>query len=110
MKESYIRKKVLDELTRQGYVCWWPYPPRNTYAKEKDILSIFDVLAVKRKTSEVRWIQFTSLSNVSARKKKILDYFRANEIFLPLSEVWGYIGAGDFRKVEITYQEVFPSL
>lgn len=102
MKESYIRRKVLDELTRQGYVCWWPYPPRNTYAKEKDILSIFDVLAVKRGTSEVKWIQFTSLSNVSARKKKIEDYFRAHDIFLEGSEVWGYKGKSDFRIIPIT--------
>ena len=34
----------------------------------EDILSIFDLIAVKRGTSEVRWIQFTSLSNVSAQQ------------------------------------------
>lgn len=82
-----------------------PYPPRDTYAKEKDILTTFDVLAVKRGTSEVRRIQFTSLFNVSARKKKIEDYFRTHDIFLQGSEVWGYHKSEhSFRKIAIIRQ------
>jgi hypothetical protein len=59
------------------------------------------VLTLKCGTSEVRWIQFTSLSNVSARKKKIEDYFRLHNIFLEGSEVWGYRGKNGFRILTI---------
>jgi hypothetical protein len=46
--------------------------------------------------------------NVSFRVKKIIDFFRRNNLFIQNSEVWGSKKDKHlFRKVEITCQDVF---
>ena len=55
--------------------------------QSQDVFGIFDVLAIKG--THVRWIQFTSKGNMSARRKKILSFFKKHSCFIE-SELWGY--------------------
>lgn len=86
MKESVIRKKAIEVLTGEDYLTWYPSPVR--WKKEIDIFGVFDIVAVKH-LKVPRFIQITSLGNISARKKKVLNVFKD---MLPLMsiEVWGY--------------------
>jgi hypothetical protein len=101
----------MDELQAEGYVCWFPQLPRNLYAPQKDIFGIFDVVSARKNGPKaVRWIQLTTDNggNLSFRVKKIIAFFRRNNLFIENSEVWGYKKDKHvFRKVEITYQDVF---
>lgn len=96
MKEAGIRKKAIDELKREGYICW--YPLKVKY-QETDIFGVFDAICIK--DSDLRFIQWTSLGNISTRKKKIERFFKENNVFIAC-EVWGYNGETKiFKKVYI---------
>ena len=86
MKEAIIRKKAIEILTKENYISWYPSPVR--WKKEIDIFGVFDIVAVKH-LKVPRFIQITTLSNISARKHKVLKVF--NDV-LPLMsiEIWGY--------------------
>lgn len=86
MKESVIRKKAIAILKEENYLTWYPSPVR--WKKEIDIFGVFDIVAVKH-MKVPRFIQITTLSNISARKHKIEKIFKK---MLPLMgiEVWGY--------------------
>jgi len=83
-KEATIKKRAKEILLKEGYYPWCPAKVRY---QETDIFGVFDCVCVK--DSHVRYIQWTSKSNMSARKKKILAFFNAQNVFIP-SEVWGY--------------------
>lgn len=86
MKESYIRQRAVKILESQDFIVW--YPAKVMY-KENDVFGIYDLIAVNNEG--VRWIQLTTLSNISARKKKILDKIKLYPQLKQLqSEVWGY--------------------
>lgn len=87
MKERDIRKKALEVLTADGYISWWPSPVR--WKKEIDIFGVFDIVAVKH-LKVPRFIQITSLGNISARKHKVLKVFGDNLMPLASLEVWGF--------------------
>lgn len=82
MKEAIIRKKAREEM--EGWVCWCP--PKAKF-QETDIFGIVDMVCAKGK--RLKWIQYTTLSNISARKKKIQTVFKRDNFFIPV-EVWGY--------------------
>ena len=96
MTEYQIKQKVKKELDKEGYIYWFPL--RNRYRKE-DIFSIWDLIAWK--DSELRFIQFTSKSNISARKRKIEKFFEENGVFCP-TEIWGY----DKEKKKFVYRYI----
>jgi hypothetical protein len=83
MTEATIKKAVYKQLKDEGYVGW--SAPKVKY-QETDIFGIFDGVFIK--DSELRWIQWTTSSNVRAREKKIMSFFAQNKVFLPC-EVWG---------------------
>ena len=83
MKEAVIRKKAIEILEKNHWHCW--YPKKVRY-QETDVFGVFDILAVKGKV--VRWIQITTLSNISARRHKIEGFLRQAKAELPW-EVWG---------------------
>lgn len=85
-KESTIRKHAHEELTKQGYVVWWAHHVR--YAVEQDIFGVFDACCLKSGEFP-RFIQITSKSNISARKKKIEQFFRKHGVEC-WAEVWGF--------------------
>lgn len=83
-KEATIRKQAVKQLEKEGYITWCPAKVKY---QETDVFGVFDCLALK--DSDIRFIQWTSSSNVAARKKKILKFYEDNDVFLP-AEVWGY--------------------
>ena len=83
-KEAVIRKHAREALEGSGWVVWCP--PKVRY-HETDIFGIFDGIAWK--DSDMRFIQWTSTSTMSARRKKIQKFFDENDVFCPC-EVWGW--------------------
>ena len=83
-KEAIIRKKVIAILTQAKWVCW--YPPKVKF-QQSDVFGIIDVLALRGR--EKKNIQITTLSNIPARRKKILTFFKTTNVELPV-EIWGW--------------------
>lgn len=90
MTEAKIKKKVVKELEKEGYIIWYPpvskFAPKFKYGIAKDIFSLFDCMALK--DSDLRFIQYTSQNNMQARKRKIMKFYDQFDVFLPC-EVWG---------------------
>jgi len=96
-QESIIKREVKLILADEGYVFW---SGAKAMYQSSDIFGIFDCIAAKRgKTNELRFIQYTSMSNMSARRHKIKTFFLTNDLFIP-SELWGY-DHGAFKKETI---------
>ena len=84
MEESQIRKKAVQFLEGQGWICW--APPKVKF-KQNDIFGIIDLLAIKKK--KMKKIQLTTLSNISARRKKIANFFKKNKVEMTI-EIWAW--------------------
>ncbi len=96
MKEATIRKKAIDKLTNEGFVCW--YPPKVKYRKETDIFGVFDLICISRKCF-ILFVQLTSLSNIRAREKKVKKFLNKNKIKKFYCEVWGYDNKKKYFKI-----------
>lgn len=83
-KESLIRKKAIEELAKEKWLTW--FPPKVKY-KQADVFGIIDILAWKGRKQ--RNIQLTTISNLSTRKKKIIDFLKNNKIGFPI-ELWAW--------------------
>ncbi len=83
-KESETRKKAVKELTRKGWVVWYPAKVR---FKQNDIFGIIDLQALKG--NKLRHIQLTTLSNIARQRKKILTFFKKKGVKLTV-EIWAY--------------------
>ena len=95
-KETIIRKKAIEILHGAGWITW--YPSKVKY-KQNDIFGIIELLALRRK--ELKNIQLTTLSNVSTKRKKIINFFKEFKVELPV-EIWGWDGKRkEFRKEKI---------
>lgn len=95
MKENIIRKKAIEKLVEDNWICWYPYKTR--WKKEQDIFSVFDLICLKPNERgqfvgpcKIIFIQLTSLSNIRAREKKIKRFLRTNKLKYFPAEVWGY--------------------
>jgi len=96
MKEALIRKKALEILESEGYTCW---VPRKVKYWETDIFGVFDIVATRE---HLRFIQITTLSNISARRKKVRGFLdKLNVSFSGVSEVWGYDSKHKRFKIEV---------
>ena len=84
MKEALIRKKVITELEKKDFTCWFP---KKVKFQETDVFGVFDVLAIKGR--KVRWVQLTTITNIKAREKKVLDFLRKTKSLI-VGEIWGY--------------------
>lgn len=92
-QENIIKKKGKQILAEQGFICW---SGAKAMYQSSDIFGIFDVIAAKTNAvNELRFIQWTSKSNVSARRRKIKKFFLEHKIFIK-SELWGYSN-GQFK-------------
>lgn len=91
MKEKVIKDKVYKELEKDG---WWGWSAPKVKYQETDIWGIFDGQFLK--DSDIRFIQWTTASNMSARKKKILKVFKERNVWLPC-EIWGLRDNGTFK-------------
>jgi hypothetical protein len=83
-KETEIRKKALEILKKEGWVCWWPAKVK---FRESDIFGAFDLI-ISRK-NKIKFIQLTTTSNLSTRRKKVEKFLKINKLKIP-SEIWGY--------------------
>jgi len=92
-KESEIRKKAVEILGKKKFLCWYPAKVK---FKQNDIFGIFDLICCQKKTAKIKFIQLTTLSNLSARKKKIKNFFKKNRISQKSQknslniELWGW--------------------
>ena len=84
-KESETRKKAILELTKNGWVTW--YPPKVRF-KQNDIFGIIDLLALKGR--RLKHIQLTTPTNVARCRKKIIDFFKKKKVSLPV-EIWYWV-------------------
>ena len=85
MKEALVRKKALDILRADGWVCWCPAKARY---QETDIFGCWDCLALKPSYLP-RFIQWTTAPNLSARVKKVEKFLRESKTEV-WSECWGW--------------------
>jgi len=83
-KEAEIRKKAIKILAEEGWITW--HAPRAKF-RSNDIFGIIDILALKGKRKKN--IQLTTLPNVSARRKKILNFLKEFKVELPV-EIWAW--------------------
>ena len=83
-KEAQIRKKVVEILEKENWIVW--YPSKVKY-KQNDIFGIIDLLAIKGKKKKN--IQITTISNISARRKKIINFIKKSKVELPV-EIWAW--------------------
>jgi hypothetical protein len=81
-KEAVTRKKAVQTLEKDGWVVW--YPPKIRF-KQTDVFGIIDVLALKGR--QKKYIQLTTLPNVSAKRKKISGFFKKYKVELTV-EIW----------------------
>jgi len=81
-KESETRKKAVQELRGNGWVVWYPCKVK---FKQNDVFGIIDVLALKGRG--MKNIQLTTLPNVSAKRKKIMNFLEEFKVELPV-EIW----------------------
>lgn len=89
-KEALIRKKAVSILEKEGYVYWYPAKVR---FKQNDIFGVFDLVCWKKRTTNIKFLQLTTLPNFSARRKKIRDFLDRNKFpqkVLVDIEVWGW--------------------
>lgn len=89
-KEAEIRKKAVQILEKEKFICW--YPAKVKY-KQNDIFGVFDLVCWQKRTANIKFVQLTTLSNLSARRKKIKDFFKKNKLFQQVSvdvEIWGW--------------------
>ncbi len=89
-KESEIRKKAVQILEKQRWIIWWP---SRAIFKQNDIFGIFDLICLKKKVGNIKFIQLTTLSNLSTRRKKIKNFLKKNQISGRNSaeiEIWGW--------------------
>ena len=100
MTEATIRKAIEKKLTGEGWVLWFVHkrammiPGRAPIWRLCDIHTIWDTMALRG--SEIKLVQYTSASNVSARIKKIEKYYEEHDLSVPC-EVWGYKGRNEWR-------------
>ena len=95
MKEITIKKAVYKQLEKEGYYGW--SAPKVRYI-ETDIFGIFDGLFIK--DSHIRYIQWTTVSNMSARKNKILKFFEEHKCWIPC-EIYGMREDGTFKIIQL---------
>lgn len=89
-KEAQIRKKAVEILESKGFVYWYPAKVK---FKQNDIFGVFDLVCWRKKSSNIKFIQLTTCSNLSARRKKVNFFLQENLIptKIPVGvEIWGW--------------------
>jgi hypothetical protein len=99
-KESLIRKKAIAILTDAKWVSW--YAPKVKF-QQTDIFGVFDLICWEKSSKNLKFIQLTTLPNLSARRKKIQGFFKANKITQKSAEVeiWAWNSRQKNFKIEL---------
>ena len=101
-KESLIRKKAVEILEKENWLVWWP---ARAIFKQNDIFGTFDLICLKKRQGNLKFIQLTTLSNLSTRKRKIQNFFKRYRIdkkakFKAQVEIWAWNKVGKTFKIE----------
>lgn len=107
MQEKELKLIIKEELERMGFVLW--FAPH--YANMRwDVFTIFDIVAIHKSnptSAEVNFIQFTTASHVSHRRRKMCQWMLDNDAFIPNSWLYCYDTVKKTFKVHrITMDEV----
>ncbi len=95
-KEALIRKKAIQILEEKGWITW--YAPKAKF-RSSDIFGIIDLLALKGRRKKN--IQLTTLPNVSARRKKVVNFLKKFKVELVVE-----ICAWDQRKKKFRKEKI----
>ncbi len=95
-KEFQIRKKAIQILEEKKWIVWCPSKVRY---QQNDVFGIIDVLAIKGKHKKN--IQLTTLSNISARRKKITNFIKKFKVEISV-EIWAW----NNKKKEFKIEEI----
>lgn len=76
-RENEIRKKAVEILKKKKFLVW--YPPKVKF-KQNDIFGIFDLICWEKRKGNLKFIQLTTLSNLSTRRKKIQNFLKKNKL------------------------------
>jgi hypothetical protein len=101
-KEAQIRKKIVEILEKDNWIVW--YPSKVKY-QQNDVFGIIDLLAIKGKKKKN--IQITTVSNLSARRKKITNFVKKANVELPV-EIWAWNQKKKIFKKEKIYIKMKP--
>ena len=85
-KEATIRKKAITELESKGWICWYP---KKVKFHETDIMGVFDLLCLHPDYQFTRYIQLTTFSNLSARRKKVGNFLKKHNLRI-WAEIWAW--------------------
>jgi len=95
-KESLIRKKAIQILRGEKWIVW--FAPKVKF-QQTDVFGIIDLLALRGKRQKN--IQLTTLPNVSAKRKKIVNFLKKFKVELPV-EIWSWDKKRrEFRKEKV---------
>lgn len=102
-KEAEIRKKAVEILEQNKWTYW--YPPKVRF-KQNDIFGVFDMVCCKKRSGDLKFIQLTTVSNLSTRRKKIQNFLKENKVNPKKSfgadiEIWAWAKKKREFKVEI---------
>ena len=99
-KEALIRKKAVAILTQTKWVSW--YAPKVRF-HETDIFGVFDLICWEKSSKNLKFIQLTTLPNLSARRKKIQGFFKKNGIRQKSAqvEIWAWNSRQKSFKIEM---------
>ena len=82
--EQFIRKKAIEILRHDKWVVW--FAPKVKF-QQTDIFGIIDLMTLKERRQKN--IQLTTPPNVSAKRKKIINFLKTNKVELPV-EIWSW--------------------
>lgn len=101
-REAEIRKKAIQKLDKEGQIIW--FSPKVKY-KQTDIFGVFDLICWKKKKGSLKFIQLTTLSNLSTRRKKIQKFLKKHKINSKIRggikvEIWAWSQQKKTFKIE----------
>ena len=99
-KESVIRKKAIAILIEAKWIPW--YAPKVKF-QQTDIFGVFDLICWEKASKNLKFIQLTTLPNLSARRKKIQSFFKKNKIKAKSAkvEIWAWNKRQKNFKIEL---------
>lgn len=101
-KETEIRKRALEILEKKGFVYWYPSKVK---FQQNDIFGVFDLVCWRKRTTNIKFLQLTTSSNISSRRKKIEGFMKENRLPRKISvgiEIWGW----NQKKKEFKVEEI----
>lgn len=84
--EKRLRQLACEKMTAQGFIPW--FAPRVRWGHERDLWDIFDGIFLIPPAQMIPF-QITTYSNISARRKKINNFFEKNNVNL-YCEIWAW--------------------